>query len=96
MINIFSKRVLQGFAYLTAIFPDFDSYQALSLTDEEKELVKNWQKFQFIVSIVLTVIVCILLPFGFSFLISIIFLIIICLAVLPTVLRVYFKNIKQE
>ena len=96
MINIFSKRVLQGFAYLTTIFPDLDSYQSLFLTNQEKELVKYWQKFQFIVSIVLTVIVCILLPFGFSFLISIIFLIVICLAVLPTVLRVYFKNMKKE
>ena len=96
MNDLFSQRVLQGFAYSTLLYPDTKKLFLLSLNNRELNLVKKWQYFHFVSTIVLTIISCILLPFNYNIIIFIIFFMVMSIALLPSILYFYFLYFHNE
>lgn len=90
MNNLFSQRVLQGFSYTTLLYPDTKRFSLLSLNNNEIKLVKKWQYFHFVFTILMAISCCIIAPIGSNIVLLLLGSITVIMAALPTILYYYF------
>lgn len=90
MNGFFSKKVLQGFSYSTLIYPDIKRLSLLSLNSREIKLVTKWQYFHFVLTILMVISCCIVVPIVSDIMVLLLGSITVIIASLPAILYYHF------